>query len=203
MNSKQIAYICTLSVALITSSYYLLCCANTHGYTHNKQQNNLTATQNIATNKHHQIRPLEQKKFKTEFLQHKNYTSAVALFSYGGWTDDGQIWIFFEKNKCILKYSSPHPTSAKFQDGMLKYNYHKVIKSKCMTIKNSFEFTKDLDNYHVANFDAVKYQFVYIRKNNNTIKEIKNIFFDNPKIRPSNKTKPYIKILKLIKSFLH
>ena len=51
---------------------------------------------------------------------------------------------FFEKNKCTLKHSPPSPTNSKFQDGMLKYNYHKITKSKCITIKNSLNLQNQL-----------------------------------------------------------
>jgi hypothetical protein len=152
-----------------------------------------------------QVRSKEIKKFVDEFRKSEKYQKAWGLFSYGGWADKGQFWVFAEKEfPSVVFYSSYQYSRSVYQDGKMKYKRHFVSSQHS---KNFFTFFSRnfnlLKDFHVKSFDAIKYQVVVLEKssNKNYILYKKIIYFDDPSLKPKQSS-GYSKIIKMFNGLI-
>ena len=151
LKKQKLFYTCTTILSFVAIVYYLSCCKTKTNQTKTEILNNSQAKAN--TNKktdHSPIRPLEQEKLKQTFANNTSYKQALGLFSYGGWTDDGQFWLLIKDHSCTVKISPTSPTNEKFKDGLLKYKTQEIAIKTCKDLIDSLKFTDNMNNYHIT-----------------------------------------------------
>jgi len=124
-----------------------------------------------------QVQAKWQRKFVEMFEKRdKKTTDAWALFSYGGWSDEGQIIIFGSDNKAgVSLYAKPGSKEVNFEDKM-------TVSDLKPFFDNDPNFSK-LDHFDSGTMDGIQYEYVRAsRDQQGAVKILKRIFMNNPGI---------------------
>ena len=151
------------------------------------------------------VRKKEQAKFIGTFSDSKEFLEAWGLFSYGGFSDDGQFQIFEAQSHIHFHYAEASLLSGKksSQDGHLKYKKFRLQKTSSQWLEfnsNLQKLEKNLAPFRITHFDGRIYDFLWLRKNKEGVITSQRVYFDDPFLRMSE-TKSLQKLLSLFKDF--
>lgn len=127
------------------------------------------------------LKPEWYELFTNKLFSTKHDTAVgLGLFSYGGWSDNGQRFIIIsEENKFELFYGTPNST---------KIDQHEILsKGDLKEFINLFWAFKELDNYDSGAFDGIQYEFIQAEKKDGVIFIKKRVFMNNPGLTPEGK----------------
>lgn len=127
------------------------------------------------------------KRFQSSIEVNKNINEAWALFSYGGWADDGQIMIYKTNDKTWLEYAKPG-TSAKKAESLPRLDLK--VDPSTLNVHNN------LKNIEETVFDSLNYEYVYI--NNSDPTKNAHVFMQ---VGDYSKYKDHVKLVSSFKSF--
>jgi uncharacterized membrane protein len=121
----------------------------------NSESNTKTSISNLYTPR---ISKSWHKHFTEELSNNSSAKQGWALFSYGGWANDGQILVYDLGDKVKIEYASPGLRTTMLNE--LKTKTTKVD----LTPLEKYSTLKSIDE---TVFDSLNYEYVHINKSKN------------------------------------
>lgn len=150
------------------------------------------------------VRPKEQKKIINLFQQDKKKQEAWALFSYGGYVDQGQIVIYKEANIYSVYYAKPQVTSGKSIDGTFDYVKinNKITADMIKTLEEIANLANNLKELKYPIFDAIRYEYIHLKKTPRETNLIKRLYMDFPDASSHKKKLDYMNIITFFQTLI-
>ena len=150
------------------------------------------------------VRPQEQRRFISKFIENNQQQEAWGLFSYGGFMDDGQIIIYKSQDpiQYDIYHAKPQVMSPLHQDG--NFTYKKVsaqlVPNTIQTFNKYIALAQHLENLSYPIFDALRYEYIYLKKKRNQLIIKKRLFINAPEFSDHAKKQNYMNLIKAFKS---
>lgn len=120
-----------------------------------------------------------QESFFLKILQNKDYIEGFALFSYGGWSDKGQIMVLRNANaNGDIIYIAPNSDK--------EMSSHSFVQNELRELTRHLA-VKGLPDFLPKVFDGIEYEYVRARKkDNDTLEVTARIYMKTPSLSEDN-----------------
>jgi hypothetical protein len=105
----------------------------------------------------------------------RNFVRGWALFSYGGWADQGQILVFESKDgKFVVQKADP---------GAAKTAAEQVLKTdEIAAFSKATADAQSLGHWESQVLDGLQFEYVALEKKGDKVNEVKRVFMNNPHV---------------------
>jgi hypothetical protein len=120
---------------------------------------------------HDPVAMVWQKKFFLDIETSKS-EEGFALFTSGGWADQGQYLILLKDGKATYKRVNP---------GSKKINSTKLLsQSRFSNLNGLFTESSSLGDIDIKAMDGLVYEYVHVKNSEGTVRAVKRIYINNP-----------------------
>ena len=133
-------------------------------------------------------------KFLIKIMENNNYNAGYALFSYGGWSDAGQMMVYYNQDSLDgqLDYHPPND-----QERLFIYPLKDRILASTIKKLN----IGDLPDFKPDIFDGVEYEFISVQKiGDHTVSITSRIFMRMPWVSKNGKYKHIVETFHELKN---
>ena len=121
-----------------------------------------------------------QESFFAKIMKSKDYDEGYALFSYGGWSNEGQILILCKANDSgDIIYIAPNTTK--------ELTAHSFTKTNLEQLRTDLKEADSLNDFVPKVFDGIEYEYVHVIKQDNSNLNVKaRLYMKVPSLAKGN-----------------
>ena len=153
-----------------------------------------SSTWKVNDSRQARIQKEMQESFFAKIMKSKDYDEGYALFSYGGWSNDGQILILCKAdNSGDIIYIAPNTTK--------ELTAHNFTKTNLEQLRAELTQAATLNDFTPKVFDGIEYEYVHAIKQDNNNLDIKSrLYMKVPSLAKGNPN-PYLQVVAAFSSF--
>ena len=142
------------------------------------------------------IQAAMQESFFAKIMKSKDYDEGYALFSYGGWSNDGQILILCKADDSgDIIYIAPNTTK--------ELTTHNFTKTNLEQLRANLKRSATLSDFTPKVFDGIEYEYVHaIKQDNNNLDVKTRLYMKVPSLAKGDPN-PYLQVVVAFSNFKH
>ena len=151
-------------------------------------------TWNVNDSRQARIQKDMQESFFAKIMKSKDYNEGYALFSYGGWSNEGQVLILCKAdNSGDIIYIVPNTTK--------ELTAHSFTKTNLEQLRADLKGADSLNDFTPKVFDGIEYEYVHaIKQDNNNLNVKTRIYMKVPSLAKGDPN-PYLQVVAAFSSF--
>lgn len=157
------------------------------------QQKSSYSTWKVNDDGKARVQAAMQESFFAKIMKSKDYHEGYALFSYGGWSNEGQTLILCKKDDSgDITYIAPNTTK--------ELTSHSFTQDSITQLRTNLKVGK-LHDFIPQIFDGIEYEYVHAVKRDDNNLDIKTRIYMKVPSLAKDKPNPYLQIITAFDSF--